>query len=352
MTQSLSTRLELLFSARLRRPPQGVHVGRGRLVLLGEHVDHQGGSVLAVPLREGVAAAWAVRPDSRVAVWAINAKAKDHFTQGEWIKRGRRWSDMARGVCKVVSERLDRRMPGVDLMILGDLQTQQGMASSAAMVIALMQCLYDMAEVTPDPRVLAQDAVVVERDWGGVACGLMDPFVAAVGVPDQVMHLDCATLRFDTLSLPKGTALTTEDTGVARALHQTPYNERRKELLEALRALHARDKNIRRLPQVMVSDWKQHAEHIPQPGRDRAHHVIHEAHRVRLGVGALRDGDPDALGRLMNACHDSLRDHFGNTTPEIDEQVAQLRAHAGVYGARLQGAGWGGKIAVLREVTA
>lgn len=351
MAQSLSTRLELLFSSRLKRPPQGIHVAHGRLVLLGEHVDHQGGHALTVPQPEGVAVGWAVRPDTRVAVWAINAKAKDHFTQGEWIKKGRKWSDMARGTCKSVCDRLGHRLPGVDLMILGDLQTQCGMASSAAMTIAMMKCLYELAGTEPDPRVLAQDAAKVEHEWGGVACGLMDPFTAAIGKPGEVLHINCANLSHEVLALPDGTALDSDDTGVKRPLHKTPYNERRKELLAALRALHARDNAIRRLPHVTPEVWAQHAEHIPEPGRSRAQHVIDETQRVQQGVEALKSGDKMTLGRLMNACHESLSKYFDNSTPEIDAQVAELQGGTGVYGARLQGAGWGGRIAVLHEAT-
>ena len=351
MAQSLSTRLDLLFGARLKRPPQGVHVAHGRLVLLGEHVDHQGGFALTVPQPEGVACAWAVRPDSRVAVWAINAKAKDHFTQGEWIKKGRKWSDMARGTCKAVCDRLDRRLPGLDLMILGDLQTQQGLASSAAMTIAMMKCLYQVAEEELDPRLMAQDAAKVEHEWGGVACGLMDPFTAAVGKPGEVLHINCANLAHEVLALPDRCALDSEDTGVRRPLHKTPYNQRRKELLAALRALHARDPSIRRLPHVRPEVFAQHAEHIPEPGRARAQHVIDETQRVAAGVEALKAGDKMTLGRLMNQCHESLSTLFENSTPEIDQQVAELQQGTGVYGARLQGAGWGGRIAVLHEVS-
>ena len=349
MAKSLTTRLELLFGARLGRPPQGVHTGRGRVVLLGEHLDHQGGQSLAVPLTEGVACAWSVRPDTRVAVWAINAKAKDHFTQGEWIRRGRRWSDMARGACKAVSERLDRRLPGVDLMVLGDLPTQQGLASSAAFLVSLMRCLHELAGATPDPRRMAQDVAAVERDFGGVACGLMDPFVAAVGEPGQVLHMDGATLAYDTYALPDACTLDHVDSGVARTLSQTPYNKRREELLRALRAVHARDNTVRRLPHLSTDAWETHAAHVPEPARSRAHHVVYEMARVRRGVAALNDGDGQTLGQLMNACHDSLTTHFQNSTPQIDEQVAALQAEPDVLGARLQGAGWGGHIAVLRR---
>ena len=167
----------------------------------------------------------------------------------------------------------------------------------------------------------------------------------------QVLHVNCANLAYETLSLPDGAVLDSEDTGVRRPLHKTPYNERRRELLAALRALHARDNQIRRLPHVSVQTWNEHREHIAEPGRSRAHHVIHEAERVRQGVVAIQAGDKVALGRLMNECHASLSKSFDNSSPEIDEQVSELQAQPGVCGARLQGAGWGGRIAVLREVS-
>jgi galactokinase len=317
-------------------------------VLLGEHVDHQGGPVLAVPLALGVATAWAVRPDRNVVVWALNARAKDRFPQGSTAKSGMRWADLARGACARVGAG-GRVLPGLDLLVMGDVPARKGMASSAAYTVSILQAVRQAIGQEASPAVLAREGADVEAEWAGVQCGPMDPYVAAVGEPGDVIHLDCGTLAHETLSLPEDTELAYEDTGIERSLAATPYTQRRQELAQGLAAIQAANRSIRRLVDASTGQFESLAPRIPEPARSRCRHVVSEVERVRRCAQALRAGDARAVGALMREGHESLSKDFASSLPAIDEKVRELEARDGVFGARLQGAGWGGVIAVLRR---
>jgi galactokinase len=344
---SAATQTEITFSARVGRAPQGMVFAPGRLVLLGEHVDHQGGRVLSVPLARGVHAAYGVRPDRRVTLVAWNAGGADAFTQDQWTRSGRRWADLARGACARLGR--GRRLPGLDLVVGGDLPARRGLASSAAYVVAILRAVLAAVGAERTPADVARDAAAVEAEWAGVRCGTMDGYTAAVGRPGDVIHQDCATLEHETLRLPEGTVLLEEDTGVERRLDETPYGRRLAELAEALEAVRARSPSVSSLVGISPDDFARLAPAIPEPAVRRARHVVTETERVRRGVAALKERDAAALGRLMAQGHRSLSQDFECSLPTIDARVAEILARPGVLGARLQGAGWGGAIAVFRR---
>lgn len=348
MATSLSTRVELLFGGRCNRPPQGVQFAAGRIVILGEHLDHQGGSVLATPIPQGVACAWGVRPDTRVVVWNMNHRAKDSFHQGQWAKSGRGWGDLARGACARVAEG-GRRLPGMDLMVMGDLPMEEGLASSAAYLTVLLRSLYEAVGVYRSKWELAEDVPFIEREWVGVECGTMDPYVVAAAKPGQVLHVDCRELDHEVLALPEGTEVIAEDTGTQRRLKNTPYNERRAELAQALKQAKAARPDLESLVDLTPGDFASLEERLGATERKRARHVVTESERVRRAVGALNAGDPKLLGALMNEGHRSLVEDFESSTAGIDKLRELALSQPHVLGARLQGAGWGGRLAVLQK---
>jgi galactokinase len=169
-------------------------------------------------------------------------------------------------------------------------------------------------------------------------------------VPGDVVCLDNRTLTHEILRLPEGTRLDAVKTGIQRRLSETPYNERRKELAHAFSVLRGLEPDLTSLVDLTPNRFESLADRLDDPYARRARHVVTEADRVRQGIDALGAGDAKTLGTLMHACHESLAHDFECSTPEIDEQVAQLEHEADVLGARLQGAGWGGSLAVLRTV--
>jgi galactokinase len=348
MAHSLVTKVELLFGGRVGRPPQGIVFAPGRLVVLGEHLDHQLGEVLAAPVPEGVACAWAVRPDTRVVVWAMDVKGKDSFHQGQQVRTGRGFSDLARGACARAAEG-GRRLPGLDLMVIGDLPRNEGLASSAAFLVVVLRAVHEAVGEYRSRWELAEDVPWVEREWAGVACGNMDPYVIAAAKPGQVLRVDCRELNHDVLQLPEGYRLSAEDTGIRRRLADTPYNERRRELETALAEAKALQPDLRGLPDLSPEAFAELESRLSEPGRSRARHVVTESARVREAARALESGDAETLGRLMVEGHRSLVEDFESSVPEVDRLVDIALGQPDVVGARLQGAGWGGRLAVLRR---
>lgn len=340
-------RVEFAFHGSFDAKPAGVTFAPGRLNLLGEHVDHQGASVLPVALREGVACAWGPRPDRTVRVLALDAKETDRFPLGAYDRSGRRWADMVRGACAALEAR-GVRLPGVQLSIAGDLPARRGLGSSAALLVAVLRALVAATgRPPPSPADLARVVPEIEATWAGVRCGPMDPYVAAVGKPGVPLLLDCRALAHEELPWPEGVEAVPVDSGVERELSKTPYNERRAELEEGLRRLaHAREAAaIAGTP----ADDARLLDRLPEPFGRRARHVVGEVRRVTEGAAALRRGDAEALGRLLDEGHRSLSRDFESTTPALDATAASLRAQDGVLGVRLQGAGWGGCFVVLRR---
>ena len=331
---SVKSQVESLFGGRCQRPPQGVQFAPGRVVVLGEHLDHQLGPVLAAPLELGVACAWGVRPDSRVVVWSMNARQKDSFQQDQLFKSGRGWADLARGAYAHVG-RDGRRLPGFDLMILGDLPVGQGLASSAAYLVVILRSLYEAVGIYRSRWELAEDVPAIERAWLGVHCGVLDPYVVAAAKPGQVLHLDCRELDHEVLRLPAGYEITTEQTGVARTLGATPYNQRREELAAALAAAQTLAPGLRGLCDLSPAAFEEIADGIAETPRRRARHVVTETERVARAVEAIHAQDMPALGRLMDAGHQSLAVDFHSTTPPIDALASKLRGRPDVLGVRL-----------------
>lgn len=348
MAPSPRTRIELYFSSRFETKPQGIVCMPGRVVLLGEHVDHQGGRILAAPTPQGVYVAWGIRPDHRVRLHALNARGTDRFDPASPERSGRRWADLARGVFARFTQS-GRRLPGLDLAVFGDLPANAGLASSAAYTAGIVKAVLDAIGEPLDPAELARHVAAVEHEWAGVSCGFMDPYVVAVAKPGDVVWLDNRTLTHETFALPAGTRLEHQDTGIARRLSETPYNERRRELAHALACLRELEPELTSLVDLTPDRFAPLADRLGDPYVRRARHVVMETDRVRRGVEALEAGDAAALGVLMHECHQSLSADFESSSPEIDEQVARLEAEDDVLGARLQGAGWGGSLAVLRR---
>lgn len=349
MNTSAKTRTEIYYSSRLGSAPGGMVFVPGRLVLLGEHLDHQGGSILAMPLTKGVHVAYGVRPDHKVQLHALNARQIDTFDLDAPIRSGRRWADLGRGSFAKLGER-GQRLPGMNLVVYGDLPAEVGLASSAAYVTGILLAVLEATGGRVEPAEIAQHVAAIERDWAGVACGPMDPYVALAGKPGEVMHLNCRTMSHESYALPKGSLLEAVPTGIKRRLVDTPYNQRRRELAEALAAVRALRPELESLVDIGPVEWKDIKPEVPVPGRLRAHHVVTEVERVRLAVEALRKSDAATLGMWMQDGQVYLSTSFECSLPEIDTQVAALNRDPGVFGARLQGAGWGGSIAVLRRL--
>src|SRR5436190_12162478 len=296
------TRAELAFTGRFESKPKGVVFAPGRVNLIGEHIDHQGGFVLPLALREGIAAAWAPRPDRAVRVIALDAREADRFTHGAYVKSGRKWADLVRGACAVLEAR-GSRLPGIDLAIAGDLPPKKGLGSSGAFVTAVVRCLLAAGSRDGNPAGIARIAQEVEAKWAGVRCGAMDPYVAALGQPGVPILLDCLHLTHETLPWPEGVDAVAVDTGIARDLSSSPYNERRAELEAGVAVLKKARPGTQTLRDWSLDDLENLEDAIPAASRRRLRHALTEMTRVKRAADALKKGDAKALGAVLNEGH-------------------------------------------------
>ncbi len=264
----------------------------GRVNLLGEHVDHQGGTVLPVAIH--------MRTTVRYTpgeAWEISSEA--HEPGGEWLR-----------YVHAILGGLGGPTPG-RIEISSTLPERKGLASSAALEVAVAGALCDLP-----PLELAALCQRAEQQAVGVPCGAMDPCVAACAISGHVLVLDCADRTFFHLPLPEADLLLF-DSGVERRLEATPYAQRRAE--------------------------------AETPGTPASRHVQEEKRRVERAIGMLDESDLRGLGGLLYECHESLRDLYRCSHPALDALVNELSHTPGVYGARMVGAGWGGCVLALVE---
>ncbi len=317
-------------------PPEAVAQAPGRVNLLGEHTDYNDGFVLPTPLpyRTRVEAA---RAEGVVDAYSASfgerrARPLEAPPQGDWL-------DYVAG-CLHALRTAGHAVPGARLYITSRLPMGAGLASSAALEVAVLRALCALYRLDLDDRALAQLAQRAEATYVGVRCGVMDQMVASLGRKDHALFLDTRTLEVAHVPLPAGVRVAVVDSGVPRRLAEAGYNQRRSECEAAARALGVpalRDLTPADLPRL---------EALPAPLARRARHVITENARVLEGLEALKRGDAARFGALMLASHASLRDDFEVSTPELDALVA-LALEAGALGARLTGAGFGGAIVAL-----
>jgi galactokinase len=307
--------------------------------------------VLPYALAQGVVAAWGRRPDHGVRIIATDVKQGDRFSLGQYVRSGRPWADLVRGACQVLeSEGL--RLPGIDLVTASDLPQKKGLGSSGAFLTAVVKAILAAAGRPAPPAEVAQRVSRIEEEWAGVRCGTMDPYVAALGKPERPILLDCRSLTHKMLPWPVDAEVIAHDTGVERSLVHSPYNERREELDAGLVAVRRLRPDVRALRDMPLSQWAAFEDQVPEPARRRVRHVVTEIERVHRAADALRAGDAKTLGTILDEGHQSLAQDFEASTPEVDALAARIRAEPDVLGVRLQGAGWGGCLVVLRRTTA
>jgi galactokinase len=215
-----------------------------------------------------------------------------------------------------------------------------GLSSSAALELAAARTFAATSNLKWDPVETAMLARKAEADWVGVQCGVMDQLVSAAGRKGHALLIDCRTLRIEPVPLPAGTAVVILDTGTRRQLADSGYNERRAQCEEAARELGVK----------ALRDAEGRIDRLGGVLQHRARHVVSENERTLQAAEAMRSGDAEKLGKLMNASHASLRDDYEVSTPALDAIVEIAQARPGCLGARMTGAGFGGcAVALVRE---
>jgi len=317
----------------------------GRVNLIGEHTDYNQGFALPFAIAEGVtvcaeASRGRSREGERVRAHACDLGERDEFMLVEPAPAPG-WRAFVRGA---VSELAGADFPlvGACLEITGGLPRGAGLSSSAALEVALCLALADLGSRALPGRAkavqrteIAHLCARVENDWVGARTGLLDQLASLYGAPETALLIDFRTLGIEHVPLRLcGWRLVVLDSGERHEHASSGYNARRDECARACELLGV--ESLREASRSAV-------ERLPEPLRSRGSHVIDENERVLEAVTALRADDLQALGRLLNAAHDSLRDHFEVSTPAVEAAVTRLR-RAGASGARVVGGGFGGSV--------
>jgi galactokinase len=310
----------------------------GRVNLIGEHTDYNGGLALPFAIAEGIT----VHAET-IAHRLIRAHAADLGEDDEFALDDRSPADGWRAFLRgMVAELQTVGFPpvGARLQIAGDLPAGAGLSSSAALEVALclaLLALHDDIAETLERVEIARLCSRVENDWVGAQTGLLDQLASLCGLTDTALLIDFRTLQIDRVPLRLDAwHLVILDSGERHAHSRSGsgYNERRAECAQACELL-----GVESLRDADAGE----VERLPRPLRDRAIHVLSENQRVREAVAALREGDMPALGALLDASHASLRERYEASTPAVEATVARLLG-AGASGARMIGGGFGGSV--------
>ncbi len=321
----------------------------GRINLIGEHTDYNGGKVLPMAIEQGNYLYIRASELPPARLYSANKETEARFHPGE-VKRGDDWADYVRGVFLYTQDICGTRLPPFDGLYFGDLPLDAGLSSSASieLVTALgmesIGCKLDLGQAVSVSR-------RAENDFVGVACGVMDQFSIAFGKRGNAILLDCETLDHQFVPFNvENVSVVIAHSGIYRSLSDTPYNLRKRECEQALSAINKKlGTDARSLSEIKPIDFERIKYGLPELLANRAEHVIYENVRVEEAAHSLRRGDAQRLGHLMNRSHNSYRNLFDASTPELDRLQELSVETPGVFGARLTGGGFGGCVIALVE---
>lgn len=347
---SMDGKKEDLFLRIFHSPAELLSSAPGRINLIGEHTDYNNGYVLPAAIHLRTCFLAAARSDNKVRIWADNFREEETFDLKTIVpSEERRWANYVKGIFWVLMQE-GHRLGGINAMIWGEVPLESGLSSSAALEVSVIKGLCALWDIDLPPLRMAKLAQRAENDFVGVKCGLMDQFISVFGRKDSALFLDCETLDYAyyPLNLEKaGLGILVHDTKVRRKLATSEYNRRRQEASQALEVL--KIKGVRSYKEATTSLLESSRGEMDAVPYKRARHVITENERVRRAVEALQKDDFSGLGALLFQSHESLRDDYEVSCPELDLLFDVSREFPGCLGARLVGAGFGGSGIALLE---
>lgn len=336
-----STDVAGAFHQRFGVSPSVVTQAPGRVNLIGEHTDTSEGFVFptAIDRRVWVAARVVEGPSRLVSDRLGDAEPFD--TRGEMPGD---WSRYAAGMAHVMAAWAGRPMPNLEAYVASDLPIGSGLSSSAAMEMAFGVLWQELLRLDLSGRQLARLGQQCEHEHIGVQCGVMDQMASALGRAGHAMFIDTRNLDLQYVPIPSTLAIVVCDTMKPRELSDSAYNERRRQTTEASEVLKAPTLRDATAEQIEAA-----REQLGEARYRRARHVLSENERCHRFVAALREAEIDQIYVLMRQSHESLRDDFEVSCPELDAMAEACWQAPGCIGARMTGAGFGGACVALVE---
>lgn len=348
-SKPLLDRVSAAFAQHCGRAPELVWVAPGRVNLIGEHLDYNGGHVLPFAIDRATAVAIGKRSDGELRIWSAQMGGPLHLALADLRRTAppavSGWSAYVFGVVWAFAAHTVE-LPGMDIVIDSDVPAGSGLSSSAALECALAGALNDLSGAGLDLPTLVRIGQRAEHDVVGAPVGIMDQTASLAGAADHAVFLDCQTGTFETLPLPLGERwrLLVAETPTHHDLADGGYQARRRSCERAARLLG--------VPQLADAELSQLAALEEEPDTlRRARHVVTEEARTLETARRLAAGDLGEVGPLLNQSQASMRDDFEISTPELD-RLTERAVSLGALGARLTGAGFGGAAIILVDTEA
>lgn len=347
----MKSELTKKFSERYGQEPTAHYFTPGRVNLIGEHIDYNGGLVMPCAVTLGTWLVLAPNNDNVIRFNSLNFDEQAEIPLADsYTKTGPEWYNYPLGVFNELQK--EHKIPtGLDLLFFGNIPIGSGLSSSASIEVAMTYALNHYFSLGLEKIEIPLLAQRVENQFIGVNCGIMDQFAVAFGETDKALVLNCDTLKHKVVECNLGDFnLAIINTNKPRKLAESKYNERVAECQTALKQLNEEIK-LHNLCELNAEKFALHS-HLITDGTvlKRATHVIKENDRVGLAAKALNEGNLQEFGRLMYASHQSLKDLYEVTGAELDAVVEFAAGYEDVIGARMTGAGFGGcAIALLKK---
>ena len=326
----------------------------GRVNLIGEHTDYNGGHVFPCALSFGTHCVFCKRDDKKIRLYSLNFPEKgiiDADLSAISYDKKQDWANYPLGVIKTLQNHGYNINQGFELMFWGDIPNGAGLSSSASIELATAVAMNKVFNLYIPQVELVKFCQEAENKFVGMNCGIMDQFAIGMGKEGCAVLLDCNTLNYEYAPLDlKGVSIVIMNTNKRRELADSKYNERRSECERALKELQ-RKLPIKSLGDLSIDEFEKNKELITNPtDRKRAKHAVYENQRTLQAVERLKAGDLKTFGKLMNESHISLRDDYEVTGKELDTLAEAAWQQPGVLGARMTGAGFGGcAIALVQD---
>lgn len=338
--QELKSAFEKIYG----QPANGLYFAPGRVNLIGEHTDYNGGYVFPCALSFGTYLLIRKNGGNTVRFRSLNQPDAVEVPLDKLTTRlDNSWANYLIGVFAQFIKKGVKIEEGFDILIWGDVPAGAGLSSSASLEVVTAYALNDQLKTGYNRTELALMSQKAEHEFALVNCGIMDQFAAAQGKKDHAIFLNCDTLEFDLVPVKlNGIKVLISNTHSPHKLDSGAYNQRVAECKKAVEQLN-KVRPIKYLAELTEEEFKNIESAITdETAKKRARHVVSEVQRTKDAVKALRAGDILQFGKLMNASHVSLRDDYEVTGPELDTMVEEAWKIDGVIGSRMTGGGFGG----------